>query len=446
MTKHEQAFEVVKKTKPNDYVYTPTEVKCYEKLEEDITQLETDIKKIATDISEMNGTLIGKAGTNNKAELFNAAFEASGAFAHAEGNNTTASGVQSHAEGINTTAKGAQSHIEGFSSAKFVSVPKEFKGTVDYWKSLINENKFSLAEGYSSHVEGSNNIATNYHTHAEGCRTIASNTCAHSEGLQTEASGTASHAEGSDTKASGDHAHAEGLNTFASGHYSHAEGRSYSKYNGDLSADKILEGWQDIKEKDKRFSMAFGNSSHVEGENCLALKSGAHAEGSATIADYFFAHAEGELTTANGEAAHAEGYKTAASGMGSHAEGHTTKASRIASHAEGYCTIALGDSQHVQGQYNLLDNGRNAITTSKLGKYAHIVGNGINASHRSNAYTLDWSGNAWYQGTVESAGIILTSPNGTKYYISVDDTGTLNVVPAATPKLEAQEGLNVLSE
>ena len=35
-----------------------------------------------------------------------------------------------------------------------------------------------------------------------------------------------------------------------------------------------------------------------------------------------------------------------------------------------------------------------------IGKYAHIVGNGTSTSACSNAHTLDWEGNAWYQGDV----------------------------------------------
>lgn len=43
-----------------------------------------------------------------------------------------------------------------------------------------------------------------------------------------------------------------------------------------------------------------------------------------------------------------------------------------------------------------------AFDTDK--QYAHIVGNGTSNSARSNAYTLDWSGNATFSGTVSSAG------------------------------------------
>ena len=103
--------------------------------------------------------------------------------------------------------------------------------------------------------------------------------------------------------------------------------------------------------------------------------------------------AEGYMTEASGPFSHAEGQLTEASGPLSHAEGQLTLALSDCSHAEGYATTAKGANQHVQGKYNIED------TTS-----AHIVGNGSNSSNKSNAYTLDWSGNAWYQGNIKTGG------------------------------------------
>jgi hypothetical protein len=104
-----------------------------------------------------------------------------------------------------------------------------------------------------------------------------------------------------------------------------------------------------------------------------------------------------------------------------HAEGYQTEASGVRSHAEGRNTIANGAEQHVQGKYNVKD------TTNK---YAHIVGNGTADNKRSNAHTIDWDGNAWFAGTVEGAALILTSPDGSRWQITVDNTGAL-----ATAKL-----------
>lgn len=82
------------------------------------------------------------------------------------------------------------------------------------------------------------------------------------------------------------------------------------------------------------------------------------------------------------------GNNCTASGNNSFAEGIYTVASGHASHSEGAYTISNGEYQHVQGKYNIKDTAN---------KYAHIVGNG-NSTTPSNAHTLDWDGNAWYQG------------------------------------------------
>ena len=131
-------------------------------------------------------------------------------------------------------------------------------------------------------------------------------------------------------------------------------------------------------------------------------------------------HAEGSDTTASGLYSHAEGKNTTASHDCSHAEGSDTTASGWYSHAEGYYTKASGRYSHVQGKYNIDDLNE---------KYAHIVGNGISDTARSNAHTLDWEGNAWYAGTVEGTAMIVKSstPSSTKKFkITVDDTGTIS--------------------
>lgn len=101
-------------------------------------------------------------------------------------------------------------------------------------------------------------------------------------------------------------------------------------------------------------------------------------------------HAEGINTKASSYASHAEGYGTIASMDSAHAEGVYAKAYGFASHAEGYGTVAQGNYQHVQGIYNI----------ENRTDYVHIVGNGTEEAH-SNAHTLDWSGNAWFAGSVK---------------------------------------------
>ena len=188
--------------------------------------------------------------------------------------------------------------------------------------------------------------------------------------------------------ASGDYSHAEGQGTEASGSYSHAEGYG---------------------------TEANGYCNHAEGYCTRADGSkGSHAEGQVTIASGDFgAHSEGYNTTASGNCSHAEGWKTTASGSYSHAEGHYT--------------TAQGKSQHVQGEYNVLDT---EGTTTSRGKYAHIVGNGTSNSARSNAHTLDWSGNAWFAGDVYVGGT------------GQDDTAAVKLV-TATELATKQDVINL---
>ena len=193
----------------------------------------------------------------------------------------------------------------------------------------------------------------------------------------------------------GTNAHVEGENCTASGLCSHAEGSG---------------------------TTASGYHSHSEGIDTIASETASHAEGDNTQASEYASHAEGYYTEANGMASHAEGDSAIASGTASHAEGDNTEASGTVSHAEGTNTIASAESQHTQGKYNIKDT---------EGKYAHIVGNGTADDARSNAHTLDWSGNAWYAGKV-TVGAAPTEDLdvATKKYVdekgsSVAVTGTL---------------------
>lgn len=145
-----------------------------------------------------------------------------------------------------------------------------------------------------------------------------------------------------------------------------------------------------------------------------------------TIGNY--SHTEGYDTEASGRFSHAEGNNSITSGECSHAEGQSTIALGDYSHAEGYDTIATGKHQHVQGKYNINDVDADG---NPLNTYAHIVGNGYfdKKTYKtvySNAHTLDWSGNAWYAGSVEGTALILSSPNGTRFNITVGDDGVLS--------------------
>lgn len=128
-----------------------------------------------------------------------------------------------------------------------------------------------------------------------------------------------------------------------------------------------------------------GENAFAEGSNTQAMGAASHAEGASTTAAVPQSHAEGRNTYAGGAASHAEGFNA------------RVEAGADYSHAEGFGTSANHKSQHVQGEYNIQDD--STAAASSRGNYAHIVGNGT-AATKSNAHTLDWSGNAWFAGEV----------------------------------------------
>ena len=354
---------------------------------------------------------------------------ATGSYSHAEGTNTKAVGNKSHAEGANSTANGGASHAEGSSTAT----------------------------GHYSHSEGRYTKANGENSHSEGYDTTAEGSHSHTEGMTTTASGYASHAEGCYTRAYSQYSHVEGMQTitgctglFGTLNWISMKEFDYNSITFDQSIDlnindKIVIYGQDFKllkiatvvsinNKTVQFfdsiensqitstrvfvcginkeigttiissigqyshaeglkTQSNGNSSHAEGANTFSLGYASHSEGDQTKALANGAHSEGYLTIANRDASHAEGNVTLAQGLYSHAEGSKTQALGNISHAEGKETIASGNYQHVEGQYNIKDTSN---------QYAHIVGNGTSDTNRSNAYTLDWDGNANFAGNIST--------------------------------------------
>lgn len=338
----------------------------------------------AADITDL--TQIGKAGTGDGAEIFN----------DYEGN--VASGQYAHAEGGKTTALEDYSHIEGRSSSTCPDTITIFT-SIDDIVTAWNNAKFSLASGVGAHVEGRDCLALGSASHAEGLENMA----------------YGGHAEGSGTYAYGVRSHTEGSKTTTFGEYSHAEGSSETLaatiVNKSTAAADIISAW-----KTKRFSLAKGSNSHVEGTDNLALGNNSHAEGNYTVSSARATHTEGYYTTASTDFSHAEGYKTTASGMGAHAEGASTGASAnyahaegdqttasgTAAHAEGIGTTAAGDSQHVQGHYNKTADGSRTGTSGT----AFVVGNGTGttASLLSNAFRIDFNGSVYATNATISTG------------------------------------------
>lgn len=310
----------------------------------------------------------------------------------AVGYQTTASGNNSFAEGYQTTASGGSSHAEGSSTT---------------------------ASGNTSHAEGSSTTASGNYSHAEGDQTTTSAICSHAEGRFATASGQISHAEGYHTIASGQTSHAEGSYTTASHRSQHVEG----EYN------IVDPSTAEVNTRGTYVHIVGNGTSSTARSNALTLTWGGdlwHAgrlsHGNKVSAEGTYSYSGGSETSAIGNYSHAEGVKTVAQGASSHTEGESTSAVGTASHAEGLSSIAQGNYSHAQNQ-GTLTNG-NAQTA--IGKFnvadttsAFIIGNGADASHRSNMFFIDWSGNACYQNTL-LVGSNATAPSkvaDVKFYV-----------------------------
>jgi len=287
-------------------------------------------------------------------------------------------------------ANGAYAKVTNINtSTKVVTVDSDLSTTA------ILYIERGISYGASSHAEGDNTTASGYYSHAEGEYTIASGTSSHAEGTSAKASGSYSHAEGQATTASGSYSHAEGNYTTASGYYSHAEGQgsssqlsnssisertattitfstlpseikigsvikdangAYAKVTNINTSTKVVTVDSDLSTTGNLYlvrCIAYGESSHAEGNITTASGDNSHTEGYYTIASGDSSHAEGNSTIASGDSSHAEGNSTIASGDSSHAEGESTTASGDYSHAEGDSTTASGDSSHAEGDGSL---------------------------------------------------------------------------------------------
>ena len=123
-----------------------------------------------------------------------------------------------------------------------------------------------------------------------------------------------------------------------------------------------------------------GNFSVASGLDADANGYCSYVEGIHNASNGDVCHAEGWYNTANGFASHVEGQENTADN-GSHAEGYHGSATGIYSHTQNLRTMAGYNYQTAIGKYN--DNqSTNALE----------IGNGTADNARSNALTVDWSG------------------------------------------------------
>ena len=245
----------------------------------------------------------------------------------------------------------------------------------------------------SVYTSGTNKPTADY-AFTEGSRTQALNTYSHAEGFYTTSNGNASHTEGYG-------GFLTALDTTVHTIYNSTDktiiikGVVESPYSKNIVDNYIIAGEAYLstngaaqqENKIKQIDEVYGQDARTI---VYFEKTPSSSITSLAVNAQVYLYLIGSLASKIG--AHAEGYSTIALGQGAHAEGALTVASGNESHAEGLGTIASYQCQHVEGGYN------------KPGSYIHIVGNGVDNDNRSNAYTLDHSGNAWFAGDIKIGG------------------------------------------
>lgn len=269
---------------------------------------------------------------------------------------------------------------------------------------IFNDYSENIAQSHFSHAEGSNTSATAPYAHAEGYKTTANAPSAHAEGEGTVASQNA-HAEGRNTQATGYASHAEGENTTASGWLSHAEGKN---------------------------TVANGMYTHAEGENCKAIGSNSHAGGmySEALSEYSFAHGYGAKSSWTSGTALGRRNKTQNTlfviGNGDWQEGSESDALTLdengmlwiegsfeASAKHGGLGITIHGAARFGNNWN--SDGTNILLA---------VGNGYDSERKSNALSLDQSGNLHIAGKLTADGGIEGGGSGEYTFLkAVDITG-----------------------
>ena len=385
---------------------------------------------------------------------------ATSSYAHAEGNGSKAVGTGSHAEGHQTEAVGTYSHTEGYTT--------KADGPAAH-----AEGRETQANGYASHAEGRSAVANGYASHVEGVSTVAVGKSQHVQGIYNVIDEVIRDAEGNMLDHNGNITEdiAQAASNYASiignGTSSKRSNAHTIDWNGNawfagdvtVGADKeVLAKKSDIPEtfdaskitnlvgkkvgnnseifNNYTKNVATGNYSHAEGHSTEAIGSYAHAEGYLSKVFTNYSHVEGYGSVVGGKITEKNGVEGYHTGTIAHAEGRFAEAHGNNSHAEGNSTLAVGSDSHVQGKYNIPDvvldtdgnwldeNGEitTDITKSKFkNTYAHIVGNGT-SSKRSNAHTLDWSGNGWFAGDIKIGGTGYADENARR--LSVTYKGT----------------------
>lgn len=330
---------------------------------------------------------------NNAVALGNATL-AGGKHSTSTGNETVALGNAAFSKGGNTIARGDHSEAGGFETeANGMGADangKKTKANGDYSESsgILGE-----ANGLAAHKEGGNNISEGDYSHTEGSETIAGNVNTHSEGHMCFSFGEQSHSEGNRTIAG-----IRGFNITMCSDDAHSTYLTLDSVDGIEVGDVVS-----VIDKDKVY-VDVGTITRIS-DNVICLSGWYQFYGNFELnSDHSYVKDKFVNTL----------FIRKKPSLGTKVVGHHN-------HSAGYGTIAAADCQNVRGKFNKIDVDA---------EYLDMVGNGTDNDHRSNAYTLDKNGNAYYAGDMEvSAAVIRSSTPGSnkKFKLTIDDSGTISV-------------------
>lgn len=330
----------------------------------------------------------------------------------------TALGIGNNANGKRSIAAG-----DGNSTSGYISV------------AIGNENEatgmFSVGIGSKNTSSGTGSIALGVNNQSDWASSVAI-------GELNVSSGNCSVALGRQNTSSGHQSFTGGFNNTASGQYSVAIGdqnKALEQGAVALGSSNTSSGIYSVSlgttnTASNKSAFAVGTKNKASGPNSASIGINNEASGSASFAQGYQAKATDEFCVALGN-------NSKASGKNSFAVGLRAEASGTTSVAIGKGVKAARANQTVFGKYNIMD-------TNKSNSYAVIVGNGsgedvtddsgnITTQNRSNAYTLDWKGNAWYAGQVSADNLTIGNTQLTETDLITLKNGTGGFVAQTTP-------------
>lgn len=254
-------------------------------------------------------------------------------------------------------------------SSGYVKIPTEY-----FSKEVFTQNSAPVkyGDGNQSTIQGDSTKATGYSSHAEGNGTKALERSSHAEGSYTTASGEVSHAEGNYTTASGDDSHAEGYLTEAFGSSSHAEGYHTVASNKNMHTS----GKYNVIEP--RYKIYYRTGNYFFNKNAEYYCSDTYTLDQKT----------GKFTLNN-----------AIKKIFTQCMGKYVSMDSVSENVNGVFKV-LSTASGSTANYYPCNYYYSETLANDIGTYSHIVGNGTSDTERSNSYTLDWEGNAWFAGDV----------------------------------------------